>query len=201
MINKLLKALLVLVLFALCYGGVMVFAYDFFYEYPIGILDTMERADEARYYKLVYSNKIDKNTMLYFTRSNNGVGKGIHFGTLDSKYPNMIANFFCESTSSVYCDTETICYVTATSSDRTSYLFGVTSDENTVDIEVTFYIAEDETQTFELEFEDHCYYLRDFDPKYAQYRSDITGYNADGYATFIRYCSPMEEPGKPAEVY
>lgn len=201
MLKGLLKALLVVLLFGICYVGVMVFAYDFFYEYPIGILDEQERADEARYYKLIYSEKIDKNTMMYFTRSNNGVGKGIHFGTFDSEYPDIIANFFCEATSSAYCDTETVCYVTATSSDKTSYLFGATSDENTVMMDVTFYIAADETVTFDFEYIDQCYYLRDFDVKYAQYESEITGYNADGYATFIRYCDPMEGPGIPAKSY
>jgi len=201
MLRGLAKALLVIILFGLCYVGVMVFAYDFFYEYPIGVLDNQERADEARYYKLVYSKKIDKNTMMYFTRANNGVGTNIHFGTYDSEYPNIIANFFCESTSSVYCPTETICYVTASSSDRTSYLFGATSDENTVDIVVTFYIDTDETKAFELEMVDQCYYLRDFDTKYAQYRGDITGYNADGYATFIHYFDPMTEEGVAAKTY
>lgn len=185
--KKILKFFLLVVEFGICFVAAMTFCFDYLYPYPMGILDSEERAVEARYYKLVYKEKLDKETTLYFSRSNNGVGDQVHFGTIDSKMPNFIANFFCESTSSVYIPTNTISYTV--SSDNVCYLFGVTEDLNTVNVDVTFYDDSDQEITYEMIFADQCFYYVGFDSQWASKNCIITGYNEFGEATFEYYGS------------
>ncbi|MGI6510159.1 MAG: hypothetical protein ACOX1L_06255 [Erysipelotrichaceae bacterium] len=188
----LIKSVLIIALFALSYGAVMIVAYDYLYPYPKGFLDELERADEARYYALVHKVKIDKDTLLYFTKSKNGVGGELHFGTLDCSKPDFIANFFCEATSSVYMPCDTISYTVTSDASQTCYLFGATEDENTVSIEITFFKDENNKITYELIFENQCFYYKGFDSSWAQYPFIMTGYNADGYATFEVQGEPFE---------
>lgn len=189
--KKIFKFFLLVVEFGICFAAAMAFCYDYLYPYPMGILDVEEREANARYYKIVYKEKLDKNTTLYFSRSNNGVGSDVHFGTIDSSLPQFIANFKAESTSSVYIPANTISYTTAT--DGTCYLFGVTTDENTVNIDITFYKSDTETMTYEMKFEDQCFYYQGFDKQWASYDCTITGYNVNGEATFEYYGSPFME--------
>lgn len=189
----LIKSVVIVVLFILSYYAVMIVAYDYLYPYPKGFLDELERADEARYYALVHTVKIDKDTLLYFTKSKNGVGADLHFGTLDSSKPDFIANFFCTSTSSVYMPCDTISYTITSDASQTCYLFGATRDENTVSIEITFIKDEDNKITYELIFENQCFYYKGFDPSWAQYPFVMIGYNSEGFATF-------ELPGEPFEM-
>lgn len=188
----LIKSVVIIVLFIVSYIGVMIFAYDYLYPYPKGFLDELERADEARYYALVYKEKIDKDTLLYFTKSKNGVGADLHFGTLDCSKPDFIANFFCESTSSVYMKCETISYTITSDPSQTCYLFGATQDENTVRIDITFIKDENNKITYELIYVKQCFYYKDFDPSWAQYRFIMRGYNSEGYITFELYGEPFE---------
>ena len=187
--KKLLKAFILLLEFVICFGAAMAFAYNYLYPYPNGVLDEMERNDNARFYKVVYKVK-DGNTLVYFSKSNNGVGSSIHFGTLNSKLPNFIANFKCESTSSVYIECETVSYTMTT--DGVYYLFGATQDENTVGIDVTFYESDDNKMVYEMTYENQCYYYKGFDPTWAQYDCTITGYNENGEITFQYYGAPFE---------
>ncbi len=187
--RKLLKAFILLVEFAICFAAAMAFAYNYLYPYPNGVLDEMERADNARFYKVVYKEK-DGDTLLYFSKSNNGVGNSVHFGTLYSKLPDFVANFKCESTSSVYLTCETVSYTQTT--DGTYYLFGATQDENTVAIDVTFYESDDNKMVYEMNYENQCFYYKGFDPSWAQYSCTITGYNQNGEVTFEYYGAPFE---------
>lgn len=188
--KKLLKAFILLVEFGLCFAAAMAFAYNYLYPYPNGYLDELERADEARYYKVVYKEKVDKHTLLYFSKSNNGVGNSVHFGTINSNMPDFIANFSCKSTSSVYLSCETVSYTIT--SDNVCYLFGATQDENTVAIDVTFYQSDDNKMTYEMTYSNQCFYYKGFDSQWAQYNCTITGYNQNGEATFEYYGSPFE---------
>ncbi|MDI9539860.1 MAG: hypothetical protein QM204_00070 [Bacillota bacterium] len=195
----LIKSVIIIALFALSYGVVMIVAYDYLYPYPKGFLDDLERADEARYYALVHKVKIDKDTLLYFTKSKNGVGADLHFGTLDCSKPDIIANFFCESTSSVYMPCDTLSYTVTSDSSQTCYLFGATQDENTVRISVTFIKDENNKITYELIFENQCYYYKGFDSSWAQYPFVMTGHNSEGFITFELYGEPFEM-NQPAKI-
>ncbi len=194
----LLKILLIVILFVAGYFGIMTVAYDYLYPYPVGILDEIERADEARFYRCISKTKVDDDTLVFFSRSNNGVGTDIHFGTLDSNMPDILANKFCTLTSSIYMPTETIAYTIATSDDKTVYLFGATGDMNTESITVTFYDGENAVKEYEAEFKDGCYFVRFFDTSLAQYPCSVTGYNEEGYATFEYFYQPLMEnvPGQ-----
>ncbi|MGI6608490.1 MAG: hypothetical protein ACOX1F_05890 [Erysipelotrichaceae bacterium] len=195
----LIKSVIIIALFAASYFAVMIFAYDYLYPYPKGFLDELERADEARYYALVYKAKVDKNTLVYFTRSKNGVGADLHFGTLDCSKPDLIANFYCESTSSVYMPCNTISYTVTSDESQTCYLFGATQDENTVRIDITFTKDKENTITYELIFENQCYYYKGFDPSWAQYSFIMTGYNSEEGITFQLYGYPFEM-NQPAKI-
>ncbi len=179
------KILLLLIAFALCYAGIMLFAYNYLYPYPTGYLDEIERADERLSYKLVYSKYIDNgDTIFYFTRSSNGAGPQLHVGTIESDKPRIIASFFCESTSSLYFPINSYGYVTTSKGRNHVYLFGSTSDENTVRVEFLFYPSPSEPVVVNATYEDQYYYVMDFDVTLASYSSEVIGYNESDGVTF-----------------
>ncbi|MBQ9036921.1 MAG: hypothetical protein IJJ19_04540 [Erysipelotrichaceae bacterium] len=183
--KTLLKGLGLILLFGILYVVIMVFAYDYLYPYPRGILDESERAAGALNYRIIHSTHVDKDTLLYFSRSNNGVGAKCHVGTYESDKPDLIANFFCEETSSVYFPVNAYGYAKATDPDNTCYLFGTTSDENTVAVSILFYkYAQDEWQEYEMIYDNHAFYYIGFDDSLAECESRIYGYNEDGGITF-----------------
>ncbi|MBO4218294.1 MAG: hypothetical protein IKX74_07345 [Erysipelotrichaceae bacterium] len=197
-----LKALLIVLAFGLCYVGAMSFAYNYLYKYPVGFLDTMERNDGARFYRVIYKEKIgsDKKTLLYFAKSNNGVGLDAHVGTLYCKWPDYFANYFCKSTSSYYIPVNTISYGETHDDQHLCYLFGSTSDENTVRVVVTFVRGENDEVAIEMEMLPYekvkntkCYYKLGFEKQLAQYPCRIVGYNANDGITFQYKGKPFEE--------
>ncbi|MBQ1877441.1 MAG: hypothetical protein IJS38_05015 [Erysipelotrichaceae bacterium] len=189
------KILLILIAFALCYAGVMLFAYNYLYPYPTGYLDEIERADEKLSYKLVYSKYFDDGkTIFYFTRSSNGAGNQMHVGTIESDKNKYIASFFCESTSSLYYPNNAYGYVTTNRGRNHVYLFGSTSDENTVRVEFLFYLTPDNPTVLEATYEDQYYYVMDFDVTLASYSSEVIGYNENDGVTF-RYGGPTLSDG------
>ena len=179
-----LKAFLIVLLFAVLYVGGMLFAFDFFFEYPRGYLDTAEREANARNYRLVQNIKMDKNSLLYFTRSNNGVGSGMHVGTLDSDWPDFVANLKCTSTSSVYFPINSYGYVKATDEEETCYLFGATSDENTVAVVIRFYPEGEDYKEYNMIYDSQTFYFPGFDESLASLPSRIYGYNETDGITF-----------------
>ena len=200
--KKLVKVLLVILAFLLCYGAIMSFAYDYLYKYPIGYLDTSERAEGYRFYRLIYKEKVgsDKHTLLYFAKSNNGVGLQCHVGTLYCGWPDYFANYFAKETSSYYGPVNAISYGATTGKERLCYLFGTTSDENTVRVVVTFIRGENDEVAIEmplLAYEDvpntKCYYYMGFDESLSFYPSRIVGYNTEDGLTFQYNGQPFSE--------
>jgi hypothetical protein len=197
-----LKVVLVIVLFAMCYAGVMVFAYDYLYPYPVGVLDDTEREAKALNYKLVVVEDIDSDTTLYFTRSKNGVGNRLHVGTIDSDKPDLLANFFCTETSSVYLPIDAYGYTKATDTDQTCYLYGGTSDENTVSVIIRFYTSPGDYSVYEemtLPVEEQTFHLVGFDENLAQYSSRIFGINDTDGITFEYAGDPLTVGGYVAK--
>ena len=190
------KALGLVLLFGILYVCIMVFVYDYLYEYPRGALDVTERDAGALNYRIIHSAHVDRDTLLYFSRSNNGVGAKAHVGTFESDKPDLIANFFCEETSSVYFPVNSYGYVKAMDKDNTCYLFGVTNDENTVAVTISFYIEEnDEWKDFDLIYDNQAFYFIGFDENYANRQSSIYGYNEEGGITFQWGGNAMSDGG------
>ncbi len=190
-----LKALVVVVLFALLYCVGMIGAYHYLYPYPEGYLDTVEREADALNYVLALKHQLDKDTIIYFSRSNNGVGAGIHVGTIDSNKPNIIANFFCEETSSVYFPVNAYGFTKANDAEGTCYLYGATTDENTVKVKIQFYKFETEEYfEYDMVYENQCFYYIGFDENLGPYESRIYGYNEDDGITF-EYAGEGLTPG------
>ncbi|MBR0385222.1 MAG: hypothetical protein IJI05_01580 [Erysipelotrichaceae bacterium] len=183
--KTLLKILGTILLFCLMYGIVMLGVYHYLYPYPEGYLDVVERAAEARNFVIVYKTDLDKDTMLYFSRSNNGVGNQVHVGTIDSKVPHIIGNFYCTETSSVYFPTNAYGYVKADDEEGTCYLYGATTDENTVKVTISFYLYETkEYVDIDMIYDNQVFYFVGFDETLGPYESRIYGFNEDDGITF-----------------
>ncbi len=174
-----------LVLFALLYMCIMVFFYNYFYAYPKGYLDIVEREAGALNYVIVKKTSIDKDTTIYFSRSNNGVGNQLHVGTIDSNLPDFIANLSCKETSSVYFPINSYGMLKANDSEGLAYLFGATTDENTVAVQIRFYMPDsDEYVDYDLVYDNHVFYYVGIDEKMAANESRIYGLNEEGGVTF-----------------
>ena len=110
------KAMLIILAFALCYCGIMLVVYNKFYTYPKGYLDVLERNDKALSYAII--RKVDVNedgkTILYFSRSSNGGGDKAHFGIISSTLPKLVANFKAESLASAYFPMDAYGYCSST---------------------------------------------------------------------------------------
>ena len=183
--KTLLKIVGTIILFGLLYVGAMVFFYDYFYEYPKGYLDEVEREAGALNYVIVNKVAVDKDTTLYFSRSQNGVGNYVHVGTIDSDLPDFLANFKCQETSSMYFPVNSYGMLKADDADGLTYLFGATTDENTVAVTISFYLYEtDEYVDFDMVYDNHTFYYVGFDEKLGPYESRIYGYNEEGGITF-----------------
>jgi len=193
--KKLKKAILIVLAFVLCYVGVMIIAYDYLYEYPNGVLDTMEREDNARYFKVVYKTHLaeDKKTLLYFSRGNNGVGKEAHVGTLRSNLPDIVANFDAVSTSSYYIPVNAISWGVINNDTKLYYLFGLTTDQNTVRVKIVFTKDDETTKEYEMNYQSQCFYYIGFDTSWADAKAHIIGYNKKGGITFQYYGQGMAE--------
>ena len=180
------KAMLIILAFALCYCGIMLVVYNKFYTYPKGYLDIVERNDKALSYAII--RKVDLNqdgkTILYFSRSSNGGGDKAHFGIISSSLPPVFANFNAESNASAYLPMDAYGYCTTTLKDHPCYLYGTTTDSNTVTVRVTFFLEGDETRSVDMEVSRKCFLSENFDATLAQYPSRIYGFNADGGITF-----------------
>ena len=152
------KTISTLLTFVFLYVLIMVGVYHFIYPYPVGALDEMERNDGALTYRLIDSRYLDKDTILYFTRSKNGAGDKAHIGTYDSQLPTLIANFKCESTSSRYIPMD--CYGILTTENRDEYhiLYGATRDENTVAVKIIFFGEDGDNISYRLPVEDFFFY-------------------------------------------
>lgn len=189
------KVFIYILLFLGAYTAIMLVAYNYFYEYPKGILDVSEREENQRMYAIVHQEKIDNNTLIFFSRNKNGTGGTLHFGTIDSDLPKFLANFKSDITSSSYIPTETIGYITASSSDRSTYLFGATSNVNSVKCVVRFYDNEDDEpiKEYEMKIREQCFYYKGFDPKWANYNCTITLYDSDGYLVLQYKGTPFKE--------
>ena len=87
-------------------------------------------------------------------------------------------------------------YVKAMDKDNTCYLFGVTNDENTVAVTISFYIEEnDEWKDFDLIYDNQAFYFIGFDENYANRQSSIYGYNEEGGITFQWGGNAMSDGG------
>ncbi len=190
--KKLRKAILIILAFVICYMGIMVVAYDYLYPYPTGALDTIEREDDALFYGVVRQVDINSDTILYFSRSSNGSGTSLHVGTLKSSVPEIIGNLFYESTSSYYLPINTISYGRISDTGE-YYLFGATSDLNTVRVVITFYVGDSEEtyKVYEMDFEDQTFYYLGFDPSDADYSCRVVGYNDSEGITFSYNGDPI----------
>ncbi len=189
------KVILTILLFFVLYGIIMLGVYHFFYPYPVGYLDVVERADNRLNYKLITQQKLDKETTLYFSRSNNGAGDKLHVGTIDSKWPAFFANYFCDHTSSIYFPINSYGYVTASDDQATCFLFGATSDQNTVKVQIVFKLNSDEKQVFEADVKDFIFSIPNFDYYYGQFPSYIMGLNEDDGITFEYGGGPLDDGG------
>ena len=176
------KVILVVLSFIFLYGVIMLFAYRYLYPYPVGYLDDLERRDNALNYKQVFATKIDANTTVYMTRALSS--SAYHFGTIDSNMPDILANFQCTSTSSVYFPVDSYGFVTTADSAGVSYLFGAISDMNTVKVTISFQVSATEVKTYDTVYQDQTFYCAGFDPHYAAYPSTISAYNEGGGITF-----------------
>ncbi len=196
------KIILVVLAFVILYTGVMLVIMDYLYEYPTGYLDEVEREDGALSYKLVYQEQLDSETLLYFTRSSNGAGSTIHIGTIVDTVPDIIANYFCESTSSLYFPINSFGYLN-TDDDNYCILFGATSDQNTVRVAIEFYDTETEDNVvYDMEVLEYgssnayVFYCTDFDASaVAGYEATIYGYNSEDGITFYYSGEDLTEGG------
>ena len=192
------KIILAVFAFVILYAAIMLGAYHYFFKYPRGYLDEVERAAEKRNYKIALEETLDDgDTLLYFSRSGNGAGDQLHVGTIYSKYPAIIANFFCEETSSVYFPINTYGY-TSTLDGKYCYLFGATTDENTVKVEITFEVSGSEKKVYEAAVNEQIFYILGFDYYYAQFPSSILGLNSEDGITFS-YDAPAISDGSYVE--
>ncbi len=191
------KAVLIILAFALCYCGIMLAVYDTFYTYPKGYLDVVERNDKALSYAIIRKVDLreDGKTILYFSRSSNGGGDKAHFGIITSSLPVIFANFKAESSCSVYLPMDAYGYCTTKLSDHPCYLFGTTTDENTITVRVTFFLEGDQTQSIDMPVENKCFYCEKFDQSLAQYESRIYGFNEEGGITFEYAGDPLTDGG------
>lgn len=189
------KTISTLLTFVFLYVLIMVGVYHFIYPYPVGALDEMERNDGALTYRLIDSRYLDKDTILYFTRSKNGAGDKAHIGTYDSQLPTLIANFKCESTSSRYIPMD--CYGILTTENRDEYhiLYGATRDENTVAVKIIFFGEDGDNISYRLPVEDFFFYYVGVDPEVYGRESYIYGLNFEDGITFEYGGESMEEKG------
>ncbi len=176
------KVIITMLTFVLLYGVIMLFAYQYLYPYPKGYVDDLERTDKALNYRQVFATAVDSDTTVYITKSL--TSSAYHFGTLDCSWPKYFKNFFCKSTSSVYFPVDSYGYVTTNDSSVSSYLFGATSDMNTVKVVISFTVSATISQDYEMVYADQTFYCTGFDPQYAAYPSTITAYNESGGITF-----------------
>lgn len=174
-----LKGLGIILAFCLLYVAIMLAGYQYLYPYPVGYLDRYERDNKMLQYRLVQQYELNSETTLYFTREKNGTGKQVHVGTLKCDKPKIIRNFFCETTSAVVFPINSYGY--ATTSDGINYLFGQTTDMNTVAILVTFFTDDGDVE-LKLRYagrEEEMFYLKNFDMELLNWPSMIEGLNED----------------------
>jgi len=181
------KVVVVVLSFILCFCAAMLVGYNYFYSYPEGYLDTMERNDGALNYALVATKSIDDDTILYVSRSVEGTGGDIHVGTLVSSMPKIISDFTCKSTSSGYGKTNTL-FCNVIDGTETTYLVGYITDKNTTKVRITFYLGNDQTVEYEASVSSQIFCIMDFDDYHAQFESQIQGFSSAG-RTFQRYNS------------
>ena len=188
------KVVSVLLSFVLLYGLIMVGVYHFIFPYPTGVLDEMERDAGALTYRLVMDKYLDKDSLLYFTRSKNGAGDKAHVGTFDSDLPHLIANFKCTATSDVYIPMD--CYGVLKTDNNDSYyiIYGTTRDENTVNVKITFYVPDGDNIVYRIPVEDHFFYLVGADPRILECESRILGLNDEEGITFEYSGEALHEP-------
>ena len=177
-VKKLLKALFIIILFVVMYAGIMICAYHYFYKYPKGYLDTLERNDGYKLYEVDYTENYDEYTLMYFARSNAGYGTKIHVGTLYCDKPEIIANFFCKDTSSNYSEANNINY--SETSDGKCYLYGLTTYDSVDSMKVIIHIDDKNTKEYDLIYDYYWYYNLNFNKADANYPVDLVAYNEDG---------------------
>ena len=178
--KTLLKALGIIIAFVVLYVVIMLFAYQYLYPYPTGYLDNFERDNGMLQYKLVNKYDINEETLLYFTRESNGTGKKVHVGTLWCKYPKIVRNFYCETTSWTVVPANSYGYAVTT--DGIYYLFGHTGDMNTVKVLITFHKPDGTDVELEMNYdglEEQTFYYLNFDTDLLNYPSTVEGLNEE----------------------
>ena len=180
------KVILIILAFILCYGGFMLVVYNKFYDYPKGYLDIIEREDNALSYAIIQKDDLEKNgkTILYISRSSAGGGSQAHFGIISSSLPPVFANFKAESQASVYFPMNAYGFTTTTNSKHPQYLFGTTTDMNTVMVRISFFVSDDDIRSVDIDVKGRCFYTETFDPSIVNYPSRIYGFNDEGGITF-----------------
>lgn len=188
------KTVYVLLAFVLLYVLIMAGVYHFIFPYPTGILDETERSAGALTYRLMIDKYLDKDSLIFFTRSKNGGGDKAHVGTLDSDLPHLIANFKCTATSDVYIPMDCYGVLKTENSDNYYIIYRATRDENTVDVKITFYVPEGENIVYRIPVEDHFFYYVGAVPEVLEYESRILGLNDEEGITFEYSGEALHEP-------
>ncbi len=189
------KVITTLLTFVFLYTLIMIGVYHFIYPYPVGALDEMERRDGALTYRLIDSRYLDKDTIIYFTRSKNGAGDRAHVGTYDSQLPTLIANFKCESTSSQYLPMDSYGILKTNNRDNYYILYGGTRDENTVAVKIVFYGEDDNNTSIRIPVDDFFFYTVGINPELLNQESRIYGLNYEDGITFEYGGDALIEPG------
>ena len=188
------KTVYVLLSFVLLYGLIMAGVYHFIFPYPTGVLDEMERDAGALTYRLMIDKYLDKDSLLYFSRSKNGGGDKAHVGTFDSDLPHLLANFKCTATSDVYIPMDCYGVLKTNNADNYYIIYGATRDENTVNVKITFYVPEGDEISYRIPVEDHFFYFVGAKEEILNYESRILGLNAEEGITFEYSGEALVEP-------